>query len=329
MSEGQRVGVIGAGAWGTALAQAATRSGCTVRLWAREPEVVEAVNRDRENPDFLPDVILDPAIQATGDLAEACDADVVLMVVPAQFTRGVCRRLPDVTVPLVLCAKGFERDTGALMTEVAAAEKPDATLAVLSGPTFAREVALGLPAALTIACADEALGYDLIHMLGSATFRPYWSDDPVGVQIGAAVKNVLAVAAGVIMGRQLGENARAGMITRGLSEIVRLGEALGARRETLMGLSGLGDLVLTATSLTSRNTSLGEAIGRGRSLDDVLGERRTVAEGVWTAAAIAGLAERHGVDMPICRAADAILHHGADIDATIAGLLHRPFRAEY
>jgi len=329
MSRWQTVGVIGGGTWGTALAQATARAGRNVCIWAREPRVVEAINRTHENPDFLPDVILDGAVRATGDPGEACAADVVLMVVPAQAMREVCRALPRVAVPLVLCAKGFERATGALMTRVVEEERPGVRTAVLSGPTFAREVALGLPAALTIACADEALGYDLIGTLGSATLRPYWSDDPVGVQIGGAVKNVLAIAAGVVMGRRLGENARAGLITRGLSEIVRLGDALGARRETLMGLSGLGDLVLTATSLTSRNPSLGEAIGRGRSLEDILGERRGVSEGVWTAAAIGGLADKHGVEMPICTAVDAILHHGADIKSTIAGLLHRPFKAEY
>ena len=325
------IAVIGGGAWGTALAQAAARAGRVVRLWARESASVESVNAAHANPLFLPGVALDPRIRATGDLAAAVDgAGLVLLAVPAQHMRAVCDRLPAMSPPLVICAKGLEQSSGAIMSEVVAEScGTAATLAALSGPSFAEEVARGLPAAVTLACRDEALGRALAQALGSPVFRPYWSDDLIGVQIGGAVKNVVAIAAGIVMGRRMGENARAALITRGLAEVMRLGAAMGARRETLMGLSGMGDLVLTATSPASRNTSLGMALGAGRPLADILAERRSVAEGVWTAPAIRRRAERLVVDMPICCALDAVLHGGADIAATIAGLLERPFRAEF
>lgn len=334
MTDFRKLAIIGAGAWGTALAQTAARAGRSVTMWAREAEVVDSINIGHANPAFLPRVPLDRTIRATTDLEAALDdAELAAMVVPAQFMREVCQRLPPVDIPLVLCAKGLEQGTGATMTDVVdetvGETVAEAPVAVLSGPSFAAEVAQGLPAAVTLACRDEALGRALAEALGSHVFRPYWTDDVVGVQIGGAVKNVMAIAAGIVMGRRLGENARAGLITRGLAEIVRLGEAMGARQETLMGLSGLGDLVLTATSPTSRNTALGIALGQGRSLQDFMAERRTVAEGVWTARAIHGLAEKHGVDMPICGAVDAVLHKGADITMTITSLLERPFRAEF
>ena len=322
--------MIGAGAWGTALAQVAARAGRPVVLWAREPAVVDRLNTSHENPLFLPDVPLDPRIRATGDLAEAVDgADMLLLAVPAQHLREMCRRLPATDAPLVICAKGLEQPGGAMMSEVVAEAVGKTSPAVLSGPSFANEVACGLPAAVTLACRDEALGRAQARALGSPVFRPYWSDDLVGAQIGGAVKNVIAIAAGIAMGRRMGESARAGLITRGLAEIIRLGHTMGARRETLMGLSGLGDLVLTATSMTSRNMSLGMALGAGRPLAEILAERRSVAEGVWTASAVHRLAERHGVDMPICGALDAVLYGGADIAETIVGLLERPLRAEW
>ncbi|MFC7333823.1 NAD(P)H-dependent glycerol-3-phosphate dehydrogenase [Rhodocista pekingensis] len=327
----QRIGVIGAGAWGTALAMAAGRAGREVVLWAREPEVVEGVNADHENRPFLPGVALDPAIRATGDLEEAAAVDALLLVTPAQHLRAACRALAPVldgAVPAVICAKGIELDTGCLMTDAAQAELPDNPLAVLSGPTFAAEVAAGLPTAVTLACADAAVGRTLVEALGGRSLRPYLSDDLVGAQVGGAVKNVLAIACGVVEGRRLGDNARAALITRGLAEIARLGLALGARAETLMGLSGLGDLTLTCSSLQSRNMSLGAALGQGRRLAEVLGERRSVAEGVYTARAVVELAGQRGVDMPICQAVDAILNHGADLDSVIEALLTRPFRTE-
>lgn len=328
----QRIGVIGAGAWGTALAMAAARAGRDVLLQAREAEVVDGVNQARENGLFLPGILLDPAIRATHSLAEAASADAILLVTPAQHLRAACRALrPDLKpgVPVVICAKGIEIDTGELMTEAAAAElAPGQPLAVLSGPTFAAEVARGLPTAVTLAIRNAALGQQLLAALGGKTFRPYLSDDLIGAQVGGAVKNVLAIACGIVHGRNLGDNARAALITRGLAEIARLGARLGAKAETLMGLSGLGDLTLTCSSLQSRNMSLGAALGQGRALADVLGERRSVAEGVFTARAVTKLAAAKGVDMPLCQAVDALLNHGADLTSIIDALMTRPFKAE-
>lgn len=328
----QRIGVVGGGAWGTALALTLCRAGRDVVLWAREREVVEAVNREHRNPLFLPDIQLDPAIVATGELAAAAAADAVLLVAPAQHLRGLARDLaPHVPpgVPAVIAAKGIEEGTGALMSEVVAEALPTVPRAVLSGPTFAAEVARGLPTAVTLAVPDEALGRRLITALGTRSFRPYLSDDLVGAEIGGAVKNVLAIACGIVIGRCLGDNARAALVTRGLTEMVRLALAKGGRAETLMGLSGLGDLTLTCGSLQSRNHSLGVALGRGRPLAEILAGRRSVAEGVASATATAALARRLGIDMPITAAVDAILHHGAAVDAVIAELLSRPFKSEW
>jgi glycerol-3-phosphate dehydrogenase (NAD(P)+) len=305
------------------------RAGRGVALWAREPVLVAAINRDHENPLFLPGVPLDPAIAASGDAASvARGAEIVVLVVPAQYVRDACRMLAGVAVPVAICAKGIEAGTGALMSEVVAAELPGAPVAVLSGPTFAAEVARGLPTAVTLATADAALGRRLVHALGTRHFRPYLSDDVAGAEIGGAVKNVLAIACGIVEGRGLGDNARAALITRGLAEMVRLAVAKGGRPETLMGLSGLGDLVLTCTGTQSRNYSLGVALGQSRTLKEVLAERRSVAEGVDSAAAATALAQRLGVEMPIAAAVDAILHRNAPIDDVIAALLSRPFKSE-
>jgi len=327
----QRIGIIGGGAWGTALAVTARRAGRDVILWAREAEVVEAINQRHENSLFLPGIAVDPAIAATADIAAAAAGDAVLLVVPAQHLRAVAGALAPALPPdaaVVICAKGIEENSGALMSEVAAAALPGARLAVLSGPTFAIEVARGLPTAVTLATTDQALGRRLIAALGTRSFRPYLGDDVVGAEIGGAVKNVLAIACGIVAGRRLGDNARAALITRGIAEMVRLARAKGGRAETLMGLSGLGDLTLTCTALQSRNHSLGVALGEGKALADILRPRRSIAEGVSSAAAIVALARRLAVDMPIVAAVDAILHHDADIDATVAGLLARPFRDE-
>ncbi len=328
----QRIGIIGGGAWGSALALTARRAGREVVLWAREEEVVAVINRDHANPLFLPGVALDPAIVATRELGEAArGAEALLLVAPAQHLRALAQALsPHLPprLPLVICVKGIEEGSGALMTEVVADALPEAPLAVLSGPTFAGEVARGLPTAVTLASADRALGERLIAALGTRSFRPYLADDLVGAQIGGAVKNVLAIACGIVMGRGLGDNARAALITRGLAEMVRLARVKGGRSETLMGLSGLGDLVLTCTGPQSRNQSLGVALGEGRGLAEILAGRHSVAEGVTSAAAAAALASRLGVDMPITAAVDAILHRGAAIDVAIAGLLARPFKSE-
>ena len=325
------IGILGAGAWGTALAATAARAGRRVVIQAHEEEVVSAINRDHVNPIFLPDVTLDPAIRATADPTEAVAADAVLVAVPAQHVRAVLRRTAQAWrpgVPAVICAKGVEHGTCALMSEVVQATVPQATVAVLSGPSFAIEVARELPTAVTLACADDGRREALAQALGTTGFRIYSSDDVIGAELGGAVKNVLAIACGIVAGRGMGDNARAALITRGLAEMARLAAAMGARPETLMGLSGIGDLVLTCSALQSRNFSLGTALGRGLRLADVLAARTSVAEGVYSAAAVAEMARRERVSMPICFAVDAVLNAGADLDATIAGLLARPFRPE-
>lgn len=327
----KRIGIIGSGAWGTALACTIAGAGHEIVLWAREAEVVQAIRTEHRNTLFLPGVELPAAVRATGDLAEAVAADALLLVVPAQYFRATARHLKAHLapgVPVVICAKGIERDSGALMSEVAATELPETPIAVLSGPTFAIEVAKGLPTAVTLAARDPRLGAILVQTLGRPTFRPYLSDDPIGAEIGGAVKNVLAIACGIVEGRDLGDNARAALITRGLAEILRLGRAKGARAETLMGLSGLGDLVLTCTGAKSRNFSLGAVLGQGQSLAQATEGRRSIAEGVTTAPAVVGLAERLNVEMPIAASVNAILHRGASIDGTIEALLSRPFKSE-
>ncbi len=328
----ERIGIVGAGAWGTALAITAARAGRSVTLWAHETDVVEGINAARENSVFLPGVRLDEAIVATTDLKRiAADSDVVLWVTPAQFARPVLRdfsRHHRPGVPVVMCAKGIEEGSFALMSEVLTQELPRVPWGVLSGPTFAAEVAKGLPTAITLACADESLAKRLAHAIGAPGFRPYWSQDVVAAEVGGAVKNVLAIACGIVSGRGLGHNAQAALITRGMAEITRLAVAKGANPVSLMGLAGLGDLILTATSLLSRNFSLGVALGQGRSLAEVLGERRAVTEGVATARAARDLAAKTGIDMPIASAVAAVLFDGADIGATISDLLTRPLRAE-
>jgi glycerol-3-phosphate dehydrogenase (NAD(P)+) len=327
----ETVAVLGAGAWGTALAQVAAAGKRAVTIWAREPEVVEGINTAQENPLFLPGIRLNAVIRATDDLEDAAEANLILAVPPAQHMRSVLRGLKPFVEPgqpIVLCAKGVERGSLALMTDVLAEEIPEAAPAVLSGPGFAKDVARGLPTATTIASPDQDLAQRVVATVGLPTFRPYVADDLVGAEIGGAVKNVIAVACGVAEGRKLGDGARAALITRGFAELTRLGLAMGARAETLSGLCGLGDLVLTCCSMTSRNTSLGAALGEGRTLQDVLAERRSVAEGAESAPAVVALAKKHGVEMPICAAVDDIIAQRISIDDAIFALLSRPFRAE-
>lgn len=321
-----RIGVIGAGAWGTALAQVASRGGA-VTLWAREAEVADGINARRENAAFLPGVALSPAIRATADLAALADHDALLVVAPAQHVRRVLAAAPIGTTPLVLCAKGIEAGTRALVGEVAGEVCPDAPIAVLSGPTFAHEVAAGLPTAVTLACADADLRARLADRLAGPAFRPYGSDDVVGAEIGGAVKNVLAIACGVVEGAGLGQNARAALIARGFAEMTRFGLARGARAETLAGLSGLGDLVLTCSSTSSRNFSLGVGLGRGERAADLLADRRTVAEGAFTAPVLVEAAAAAGVDMPVTAAVHRLLQ-GEPATGVIEALLARPLRAE-
>lgn len=328
----KRLAIIGGGAWGTALATVVVRAGGNPALWARDPAIVAAINERRENPVYLPGISLDPAIAATADLAVAvAKAEALLLAVPAQFLRGVLNELaPRLRpgIPLLLCAKGIEAGSLKTMAEVAAESIPVAALAVLSGPSFAAEVARGLPAAVVIASGDGPLAQAFAAALGTTRFRPYVSGDVAGVEIGGAVKNVLAIACGIVEGMGLGDNARAALITRGLAELARLGLAKGGHADTFRGLSGLGDLTLTCSATQSRNYALGLALGRGASLPEALAGRRGVVEGVATAAAVRELAAHLAVEMPICIAVDAVLHRSMAIGAMVERLLSRPFRAE-
>jgi glycerol-3-phosphate dehydrogenase (NAD(P)+) len=319
-----RIAVIGAGAWGTALANAAARAGREVMLWARDPATVVALTTTRESP-RLPGIKLDERIAATGALADAAGADAVLLAVPAQDLRTAALALAShlgAGIPVVACAKGIERGTHKFMTEVIVDELPAAMPAILSGPSFATDVARGLPTAITLACADETVAAMLTQALGSQTFRPYHTTDVRGVEIGGAAKNVLAIGAGIVEGRKLGASATAALVTRGFAELARFGRALGARPETLTGLSGLGDVVLSCSSPQSRNFSLGIALGQGRKPDSKL------AEGAFTAAALVELANEKNVEMPIAAAVAAVLDGSLSVDAAIESLMARPFRAE-
>jgi glycerol-3-phosphate dehydrogenase (NAD(P)+) len=326
-----KLAVIGAGAWGTALAQVAAQDG-DVALWAREPEVTHSIAEFQENTLFLPGIALAPTIRATSDIAEAAaGAEAALLVVPAQFLRAVGRDLAAVLapdVPVVLCAKGIEARSGDLMTEVAASAMPGRPGAVLSGPSFAHEVARGLPTALVLASAAPGLAERVSQRLGRPTFRLYVSDDPVGAEVGGAVKNVLAIAAGIVEGKGLGDNARAAVITRGLAELIRLGVALGARPETLTGLAGLGDLVLTCTGPSSRNHRLGVALGKGLTVAEATTGSRAVVEGVASAKPVRVRARRLHVEMPLVEAVDDIVNGGMSVIEVVERLLGRPPRAE-
>lgn len=325
----RKIAVVGAGAWGTALCLVALRAGAEVIVWAHDSQIADAINLRRVNP-YLPRVELDPRLRATADPVDLRGVDAVLLAPPAQHLREVCRRIAAYVggAPVAICAKGIEAKTGKLLSTVVSDEIPSAPLAVLTGPTFAPEVAKGLPTAVTLACADRALGTAIAAALGAPTFRPYHSTDVVGAQIGGAVKNVLAIACGIVTGRELGDNARAALVTRGMTEVLRLGRALGAEPATLLGLSGFGDLVLTCTSAQSRNMSLGVRLGRGEPLESILAERTSVTEGVATAAAVAGLSEKLCVDMPISGAVHDVVNRGVNIDSVIRGLLERPIRPE-
>jgi glycerol-3-phosphate dehydrogenase (NAD(P)+) len=325
------VAVLGGGAWGTALAQTQALAGRPVTLWVRNAASVADIDRCRVNEAYLPGIALDHGLQATSDLQAAAQHDILLLVAPAQQLRGLAIQLrPLVTERqvMVICAKGIEQDSGHLLGQVLGAELPGIPLAVLSGPGFAADVARGLPAALTLGCRDQALGHDLAVRLSHPQFRLYWTADTTGVELGGAVKNVLGIAAGILDGKKLGGSAHAALVTRGFAELRRLADGMGARPETLMGLSGLGDLILTCGSAQSRNMSLGRALGEGRSLADILGTRRAVTEGVYTAAAVSTLATALGIDMPICQAVARILDGTVSVETAIAALLQRPLKAE-
>ncbi len=325
------VGVIGGGAWGTALGQVCARAGLAAVIWAREAAVVAGINADHQNPLFLPGVALDAAVRATADPADLAPADLILAVAPAQHLRATLLAFAPhapAGVPIVLCAKGVEAGSLKLMSQVLAETVPAARPAVLSGPSFAAEVARGLPTAVTLAASDLDLARAIAAAIATPAFRPYVSDDMIGAEAGGAVKNVLAIACGVVEGRELGRSAHAALITRGFAELTRLAVALGGEAETVAGLCGLGDLVLTCSSPQSRNMSVGLALGRGETLAAALAGKLTVAEGVASAPAVAALAARLGVETPICEAVRAILAGELAVGAAIDALLARPLRAE-
>ena len=320
----EKLAVIGGGAWGTALAQVAATGGRETLLWALEDDVVSAVNEIHENPVFLKGLKLDPAIRATSNFSDLADVDAWLVVTPAQHMRAVLGRSPCPKMPLILCSKGIEERTGKLLHDVAHEVCPSSPVAVLSGPTFAHEVASGLPTAVTLACQDRALGEALRARINLPAFRTYCTDDVAGAEVGGAVKNVLAIACGVAEGRGLGQNARAALIARGFAEMTRFGLAMGGRRETLAGLSGLGDLVLTCSSISSRNFSLGKAIGEGKSVADLMKDRRTVAEGAHTAPVLDRIAKAQGIDMPLVDAVATLLTGKVAIGELLETMLSRP-----
>lgn len=325
----ERIAVLGAGSWGTALAHAALRAGADVTLWSRDAKAAETMAATRTNP-LLPGIAIDKKIAITSSLTDALKADAILAVVPAQSLRSLASLIAPslgADTPVISCAKGIERGTRKFMTEIIADAAPRAIPAILSGPSFADDVARGLPTAVTLAAADETIAADLAQALGSATFRPYHSTDLRGVEIGGAAKNVLAIATGIVSGRGLGASAAAALVTRGFAELVRFGRKLGARPETLTGLSGLGDLVLTCSSPQSRNYSLGLSLGKGMSSDDAR-KATKLAEGAFTASVLAEMAAEHNIDMPITAAVAAVLDGTMNVDEAIASLMTRPFRAE-
>jgi glycerol-3-phosphate dehydrogenase (NAD(P)+) len=323
-----KLGIVGGGAWGTALAQVAAYGGRETMLWALENDVVAAVNRIHENPVYLKGCKLHPAIRATGNMSDLADCGAWIVVTPAQHMRTVLSRLPCPGMPLVLCSKGIEERSGRMLHDVAHEVCPDSPIAVLSGPSFAHEVASGLPTAVTLACEDHRLAERLRERIATPAFRIYLSDDVIGAEVGGAVKNVLAIACGIAEGRNLGQNARAALIARGFMEMTRFGVAFGARRETLSGLAGLGDLVLTCSSTSSRNFSLGKGIGEGSATEVLMSDRRTVAEGAFTAPVLARIAREKAIEMPIVFAVDALIAGRASVDDVLDELLTRPPRVE-
>jgi glycerol-3-phosphate dehydrogenase (NAD(P)+) len=322
---------MGGGAWGTALAQVAARAGHRALLWARERETVDAINAAHQNPLFLPGVLIDEGVAATPDLADLAGVDLLLAVTPAQHLRATLRAFAPfyrAGVPIVLCAKGIEATSLKLMTEVLAEVIPLAAAAVLSGPSFAAEVARGLPTAVTLAANDIELARSIAESIATPAFRPYATNDLIGAEAGGAVKNVLAIACGVVEGRELGRSAHAAVITRGFAELTRLAVAMGGQAETVAGLCGLGDLVLTCSSPKSRNMSVGLALGRGETLEAALAGTLSVAEGVASAPAVTALAARLRIETPICEAVRAILAGEIAVTPAINALLARPLKTE-
>ncbi|MCD8498256.1 MAG: NAD(P)-dependent glycerol-3-phosphate dehydrogenase [Alphaproteobacteria bacterium] len=325
------IGVIGGGAWGTALAEVYARADRKTLLWARETEVVDSINTTHENTPFLPGVKLSPNLKATGDMADMKGFDILLLVTPAQHLGTSLKAMQSHLHKgqhLVICAKGIEITSGKLLTDIAAAIAPDCVISVLTGPTFAKEIASGCPAAVTLALADKAAGEELQAALATSDFRPYLTQDVIGTQVGGSIKNVIAIACGMAHGKGLGESARAALLTRGLAEMGRLSEALGGNAETLMGLCGVGDLTLTANSMQSRNFSLGAALGEGKTMAEVLATRSAVTEGVHTAEAALKLAATLNIEMPITAGVYACLHGGESVATVMKALMARPLGKE-
>ena len=328
MTSYRNFGVVGGGAWGTALAQLLAADGAPVRLWAREAEVVDTINTEHRNPLFLAAIALSPSLTATADLAEMASLDALLIVVPVPFLRAVLADLPPGDAPLIFCSKGMEAGSFAFPIDMAQNLAPQRPHAVLSGPTFAHEVAAGLPTAITLAAADADVAGALAQALARPHFRPYVSTDMIGAEIGGAVKNILAIACGIVDGAGLGLNARAALISRGFAEMTRFGLARGAQAETLAGLAGLGDLVLTCTSSNSRNFALGQGLGRGEKVETLMADRRTVAEGAFSAPVVAAAARADGIDMPITDTVARLVAGEVRVADAIQALLSRPLRPE-
>ncbi len=323
---------IGAGAWGTALANLCAQNGHDTQIWAFEPSCAEAINTRHENIDFLPGIALHPALTAVSDMPDFSRVDMCLVVIPAQFMRATLSRFSASIpkgLPLILCSKGIENKTLSFMTDVLAETIPQAEPFVLSGPSFAKDVALGLPTAVTLAGPDLSTARALADLIANVSFRPYLSDDIIGAEIGGAVKNVLAIACGIVLGLGLGQSAHAAIIARGFAEMGRLGEALGAKPVTLSGMCGLGDLVLTCSSQQSRNMSCGYALGQGQTIDDILAVRNSVTEGVATAPALLELAQKKNVDMPICESVARIVTGQIAPKMAVQQLLSRPLKGEF
>jgi glycerol-3-phosphate dehydrogenase (NAD(P)+) len=326
-----KIGVIGAGAWGTALAHVMANEGKEVTLWSRTPEIVATIEAMQENDKYLPGIRLNETLKVTESLSKAAGSDILLLVTPAQHVRKTLEALKaelSAGTPVVICAKGIELETGLLMSQVAKSMIPAVKCAILSGPTFAGEVARGAPSAATLAVDDKDLGADLVEKLSLRIFRPYLNDDLIGAQIGGAVKNVIAIACGAVIGRGLGESSRAALVTRGLAEMSRLASAMGAKRDTLMGMCGFGDLMLTCTSLQSRNYSFGVEIGQGKAAQDILAERSSVTEGVHTSRALMTLAKKNAVEMPICQTVYECLNENLPVKDAIEKMLDRPVGKE-
>ena len=327
----ERIGVVGAGAFGTALAQSISQSGHDIIIWSHSSSPAQDINQRHVNSTFLPGIELGTRIQATEKLSDLEGCQIILLACPAQFIRSVVTELAPYTntdTTLLICAKGIEIESKTLMSQVVSSVLRNVSVAVLSGPSFAHEVAQGLPAALTLACTNNQLGLHLINLLGHTNLRLYWSSDIIGAQIGGAVKNVMAIACGICDGKGLGQSAHAALTTRGYVELVEIAKIYGGKPETLTGLSGLGDLILTCSSPKSRNMSLGKLLGQGQSLEEILGSRKSVTEGIYTAEAIAGLAKSKGIELPISSTVHQILKGEYSVDHAIEKLLSRPFKAE-